>query len=77
MNAQMLAILLDGVLLVGSGVFGTLIAFRVIGPKAGVAPAYDETHQRYLKWFRWGGPLVVFIGVVQAAIKIWALRSGV
>jgi hypothetical protein len=53
----------DGAIPFLGGVFVTLMAFRVIGPKPGVNPKQDEWHRRWGGFMRVGGPMLVVFAV--------------
>jgi hypothetical protein len=49
------------------GVYATLLAFRVIGPKPGAKPKMDDWHRRWGGFMLVGGPLLVVF-----AVFLWA-----
>jgi hypothetical protein len=65
MDPKIFASVVEGGIPFSGGLFGTLLAYRVIGKKLGEDASYDELHQKYWTWFRWGGPLLMAFGVFQ------------
>ena len=63
MNSHLLASLVDGAIPFLGGLYLTLLAHRWVGPKPGQNPKYDGTYESYIRWGKWGGPLLMLFGV--------------
>jgi len=62
--------LISGAIMVLAGVYGTLLGRRVVGKKPGEDAEYDRKFEKRLKWLKWGGPLIIVLGVIITAIKL-------
>lgn len=67
MRPEHVGVLVEGVIPFMAGIYVTLLAFRVIGPRPGVKPKMDDWHRRWSGFMRVGGPLLVVF-----AIFLWA-----
>lgn len=65
MSAQFIAFLLDKFISLLGAVIATLIGYRKIGPKSGVNERFDSLYGKWLKHFKWIGPLSLAIVVLQ------------
>jgi hypothetical protein len=63
MPAWFWGVLVNGAIPLLGGVYATLLAFRLVGPKPGVNPTQDEWHRRWGGIMRVGGPLLVVFAV--------------
>jgi hypothetical protein len=69
-SAKALTLLYEaGIPLLG-GLYATLLGFRVVGKKPGADPKFDELHRQKLEWLKWGGPLVMAIGVALGVVEL-------
>jgi len=72
MTAQFIATIIDHSISVLGGIGGALIGFRVIGPKPGTNPKFDEFHKKWGKHLKWLGPLVIVFALVQIGQAFYA-----
>jgi hypothetical protein len=56
-------VLVNGTIPFLGGVYATLLAFRVVGPRPGVNPKQDEWHRRWGGFMRAGGPMLILFGI--------------
>jgi hypothetical protein len=70
MEPEHIGILVDAAIPVLAGTFLTLLAFRIVGPKPGEKPKMDAWHDRWGKWMKVLGPLVVGFALITAAAAV-------
>lgn len=70
MRPEHVGVLVEGVIPFLAGIYVTLLAFRVIGPRPGVKPKRDDWHRRWGGFLRVCGPVMVMF-----AFFIW-VRGG-
>ncbi len=63
MPSWFFGVLVEGAIPFVGGVFATLLALRVVGPKPGVNPKQDDWHRRWGGFMRVCGPLLVLFAV--------------
>ncbi len=72
MNAQLIATLVDQSLSIIGGVLATLIGFRFFGPKPSANEKFDSMHGKWLKHFRWLGPLLIAVACLKLVLSQFA-----
>lgn len=56
--------MIEGALMVLGGLIATAYGYGVVSPQPR-KPTSPEQIQRYLRFFRWGGPFLVLFGVLM------------
>jgi hypothetical protein len=69
MNSEQIANLVDLAIPMAAGVYGTLLGLRVVGPKLGSNEKFDTMHTKWIKHFKWLGPLLIVITVLLASFR--------
>lgn len=72
MSAQFIAKLADLAIMITTGVIALLMGLRVIGPKPGINEKYDVFHSKWGKHFRWLGPLIIVMSLLEFGASIFA-----
>jgi hypothetical protein len=68
MNSEQITNLVDLAIPMAGGVYGTLLGLRVVGPKLGSNEKFDAMHAKWIKHFKWLGPLLIVITVLLATL---------
>jgi hypothetical protein len=71
MSSETIAQYIETVVMMGAGLWIWAIGFRLIGKKPGESIKYDAWHDRYGRFFRYGGPIVMLSGMVT--LLAWQL----
>jgi hypothetical protein len=70
MSPHVIATLVEAVIPIGGGLYGTLLGLRVIGKKPGVDPNYDLRMNKVSGILQICGPLMIVFGIVMAAVNL-------
>jgi hypothetical protein len=69
MNSEQIANLVDLAIPMAAGVYGTLLGLRVVGPKPGSNEKFDAMHAKWIKHFKWLGPLLIMMTILLATSR--------
>jgi PsbP len=72
MNSEQIANLVDLAIPIAAGVYATLLGLRVVGPKLDRNDKFDAMYTKWIKHFKWLGPLLIVITVLVAAFRAHA-----
>lgn len=70
-SAQLIAMIVDNLISIVSGIIAILLGFRVIGPQAGTSPQFDAFYKNWGKPLKWLGALIIFSTLAQFGLHFY------
>jgi hypothetical protein len=72
-TSQLIARLADLAIMIISGIVALLMGLRVIGPKPRQSESYDIHYGKWIRHFRWMGPLIIAASIFGFVVKTFVL----
>jgi hypothetical protein len=67
MTAEQISVAVSAAIPFFLGLYGTLLSYRIIGRKPGQSSEYDRWLNSYGRFFRFGGPFLMIVGLCLLA----------
>lgn len=65
-SAEIIGVLVNAAIPICAGLYGTLLAHRLVGKQARQDARYDQWHNKYAKYLKILGPFLIIFGIFTA-----------